>query len=336
MSGQTLSAKHPPAGNPIPQTAQTDRHPALGVRTIRPEAHAMPHDARIEPVTDPGDPRVAPYMNVKDAWLRHQAGLDPGGSFMAEGRLVVGQLLRSRYRPRSLLIAPKHLETMQAAGELDAWPSGAPIYLAEKAVLDAITGIELHRGILALADRGPEPNAGVVLASCASAVVLEDLSNHDNVGGIFRSVAALAGVSAGEGPGGGAVLMNARTCDPLYRKAIRVSMGTALRVAWARVEPWPHKLQMLSEKGFVTLALTPGAGSVSLSEAVRRFGPEGSELGGRRVALLVGAEGPGLTDRAMASADARVRIPIDTRVDSLNVTVAASIALAALVRPPGA
>ncbi|TVQ63384.1 MAG: RNA methyltransferase [Phycisphaerales bacterium] len=294
----------------------------------------MPDDAPIQIVADPGDPRVAAYMNVKDAWLRHKAGLDPGGSFIGEGRLVVGQLLRSDYRPRSLLIATKHLETMRAAGELDAWPSEAPIYVAEKAVLDAITGIELHRGILALADRGPEPDASAVLARCASAVVLEDLSNHDNVGGIFRSVAALAGVGAGRSRGGGAVLMNERTCDPLYRKAIRVSMGTALRVPWARLDSWPSALQSLSDHGFVTLALTPAPGSIALGEAVRRFGPGGSERGGRRVALLVGAEGPGLTARAMSAADACVRIPIDPRVDSLNVTVAASIALASLVVPP--
>jgi len=269
-------------------------------------------------------------MNIKDAWLRHQAGLDPGGSFMVEGRGLIPHLLAGRYRPRSLLIAPALHDAMTRAGELDNWPASAPIYLAEKPVLDAITGMELHRGILALAARGAEPKAADVLARAQVAVVLEDLANHDNVGGIFRSVAALAGVPDpdADGPSGGAVVMNARTCDPLYRKAVRVSMGAAMRVPWARLEPWQEGLNNLAARGFHTIALTPAPDAVDLAEAVAMLRKEASSP---RIALLAGAEGPGLSAHAIRSAQLRVRIPIDPRIDSLNVTVAVSIALAALV-----
>src|SRR5262249_36257417 len=155
------------------------------------------------------------------------------------------------------------------------------------------------------------PDLPRMLASVRLLVVLEDLANHDNVGGIFRAVGALGGI------GTAAAILSPRCCDPLYRKAIRVSMGMALRVPSARLEPWPAGLSALQEAGFTLLALTPRSDATPIDVLAPIAKP----------ALLLGAEGPGLSDAAMAMADRRVRIPIARGVDSLNVVVATGIAL---------
>lgn len=279
------------------------------------------------PISDAADERVDPYRDQRDAWLRARhnpaaasddsqpegVGFD-GGGFMVEGRLVLRQLVASRFRAQSLLVLEHRLEAIE--DELGALPEATPVYMVDRATMAQICGFDVHRGILCAAERGQPLCAQDVLARAQTLVVLEDLANHDNVGGIFRSLAALGG------PDRSGVLLSPRCCDPLYRKAIRVSMGWALRVPFAFADDWPGVLDNLGDAGWTTVALTPGEGAVDLDT-----------VGGiERPALLVGAEEPGLSDAALARASVRARIPIDPGVDSLNAMVAASIALHALKR----
>jgi tRNA G18 (ribose-2'-O)-methylase SpoU len=209
-------------------------------------------------------------------------------------------------------------------------PPETPVYLAEQPILNQVVGFNIHRGILAAGIRPQPPDLTQLLARARTLVILEDLANHDNVGGIFRATAALAGLPLSvpsclraSVPSGSAILLSPGCADPLYRKAIRVSMGAALHIPFARLEPWPAALAQVRAAGFTLIALTPAPDAAALSEVVRPARP----------ALLLGAEGPGLSPEALAAADLRVRIPIDPAVDSLNVTVAGAIALAALARP---
>ncbi|MCB9846022.1 MAG: RNA methyltransferase [Phycisphaeraceae bacterium] len=273
---------------------------------------------RIVPIDSIDDPRVEPYRNQRDAWLRaaHNParapdGLDDSGLFIAEGHWVVEQLARSEFAGHSLLIAAPRLDAIGPT--LDLFPPDTPAYVAPQPVLDGIAGFHVHRGVLACGHRPPPRDPGDVLDSSRTLVVLVGLTNHDNVGGIFRCVAALAGPDA-------AVLLTPDTCDPLYRKALRVSMGWALRVPFATIET--GAIADLAESGWTTLALTPDPAAPDLAD----LGPID------RPALLIGAEGPGLCPEILARAARRARIPIDPRVDSLNATVAAGIALSVLAR----
>ncbi|MCC6660551.1 MAG: RNA methyltransferase [Phycisphaerales bacterium] len=258
-------------------------------------------DAR---VTDSGDPRVADYADLRGEGAHPDRGLARRGLLMAEGDLVVRQLLRSRYRVRSVLGTPRRLGAL--ADALVAL--NAPIYEAERGVMNELVGFDIHRGVLAAADRGEPASLGTVLQSARSLVVLEDLANHDNMGGIFRNVAALAP--------GGAVVLSPGCCDPLYRKAIRVSLGHALHVPFARALDWPADLIRIAAAGFTTIGLAPGPGCEDIGR-VRAARP----------ALLLGAEGPGLTRVTMGCVQRRVTIPMPGGADSLNVSVACGIAL---------
>jgi tRNA G18 (ribose-2'-O)-methylase SpoU len=189
------------------------------------------------------------------------------------------------------------------------------VYQAEREVVERIVGFDLHRGILASCHRGEGRRVADLAASCETLVVLEDLANHDNVGGIFRCVAALAGPRAG-------VVLSPRCCDPLYRKSIRVSTGHVLRVPFARSADWPADLGRLRDSGHSVIALDAGEGATDIGAVARPA----------RLALLVGAEGPGLTGEALAEAGCRARIAMTPGVDSLNAVVACAIALHRLVR----
>lgn len=262
-------------------------------------------------VSDLADPRLADYATLRDAELRHrERGESPGGRFMAEGELVVRRLLDSQFRPVSVLLTATRLEALRDA--LVRLPAGTPVYLAGQNLMNEVVGFNIHRGVLASAERGPGLDPSRLLERCRTLVALEGLTNHDNVGGIFRSVAALAGPASG-------VLLSPGCCDPLYRKSIRVSMGHALRIPFAVLAPWPDALAGVRAAGFTVIAMTPGAGAVPIQEL--RLGA------GRRALLLLGAEGPGLSPEAMRAADLCVRIPISPDVDSLNVGTAAAIAL---------
>jgi tRNA G18 (ribose-2'-O)-methylase SpoU len=259
-------------------------------------------------VTSIDDPRLTPFLRVDDGELRRRDGV-----FLAEGRLVVRRLLADRrHVVRAVLLtdAARH-----ALDDVLASRPDVPVYVVPLPWMEPITGFNLHRGCLAVAER-PVPREWRELAGASRALVLEGIGNPDNVGGLFRAAHALGADAVFIGPGTG---------DPFYRKALRVSCGGALAVPFATVPSIPELLSDLIERGTDVWAMTPAAGSVPLAEACRR--PRSS------VALLLGAEGSGLTVDAVARASCRVRIPIDPAADSLNVTVAAGIALAALGWP---
>ncbi len=284
---------------------------------------------RITPIHDPDDPRVAVFRNQKDAWLRaahnpDRAGARTGGTptgdglFMAEGALVVEHLLASAYPVESVLVAAGRAGAL--ADLLGRVPAGVPIYAADRGVIEGIAGFDLHRGLLACGRRLPARDATDLASACRALVVLEDLSNHDNLGSVFRSAAVLGGAGVG-------VLLSPRCCDPLYRKALRVSMGHALRLPFAVMDDWPAGLGMLAGLGYTLLALDPAADAAP----VDRVDPPG------KPALVFGAEGPGLSAgvRALLGAGGGrlVGIPQATGADSLNIAVAAGVAMHRLLRP---
>ena len=272
---------------------------------------------------DPGlDTLLTPYRNQKDAWLRVQqqggTGLEEG-FFLAEGELVVRTLVESPHRVVSVLCTPTRLAGMGAC--LAQLPAETPVLVAGRRVVEQIVGFDMHRGILALGQRLNPPAADDLLARARLVVVCEDLANHDNLGAVFRNVACLVGAPEGaDGPIPAAVLLSPGCCDPLYRKSLRVSMGHVLRVPFARVEAWPGGLAGLRAAGFRVLALTPGTGAVDLGRL--EHNPND------RLAVVIGAEGPGLSKEALAAADQRVRIPMATGADSLNVATALAVVLA--------
>jgi tRNA G18 (ribose-2'-O)-methylase SpoU len=255
----------------------------------------------IEHVASLADPRLDDYRNVPDPELLRSRGL-----FVAEGRLVVRRLLdASPYRTRSVLLTPAAHERL--ADLVDRHPD-VPVYVVAPDAMNAIAGFNIHRGCLAVGERpAPRPHREL-LGAGSPVVVLEGVSNADNVGGIFRSAAAF---------GAAAVLLGPGCADPLYRKAIRTSMGAALTVPFAAMPNWPDDLREVRAAGFTLVALTPAADAVPL-----HMMPHGV-----RLALIAGHEGEGLTSAALAAADVRARISIAAGVDSLNVAAAATIAL---------
>jgi tRNA G18 (ribose-2'-O)-methylase SpoU len=239
--------------------------------------------------------------------------MDTGhGVFVVEGSRSVAQLLHSEWPLLSLLLRPERVDAMTDAIETFE-RRGAPVYVAGPAVFDRIAGFPVHRGVLALAGRRPQPDPLSLVAGVDRVVVVEAINDHENLGSIFRNAAAL---------GAGAVLLDPRCCDPLYRRTVRVSVGQVLRVPFARLDPWPAALRSLTGRGFSIVALDPAASEPL--DALPRHGP---------LALLVGGEGPGLSEPARRAADRRVRIPMAAGVDSLNVATAVAIALHHLARP---
>lgn len=260
-------------------------------------------------VNDASDPRLADYAGLSD-----RLGIHRGNRFVCEGRLIVEHLVHSGYPIRSVFLADNWLDRMRPT--LDLIPPNTPLYIAPEPVLDRIIGFAFHRGILACGEITHPPSASDILRTASRLIILEDLSNHDNMGSIFRSTSALWGRAAG-------VLLSPGCCHPLYRKSVRVSMGHALRIPFATLDPWPAALDTLRHAGFTILGLTPAEGSIELRHAQSELAahPE------RKVALLLGAEGPGLTSQTLAQVDRKVRIDMDPHADSLNVGVAAAIAM---------
>ncbi|QKW05546.1 RNA methyltransferase [Streptomyces sp. NA04227] len=259
-------------------------------------------------IDDPGDPRLHDYTGLTDVELRRRR--EPAeGLFIAEGEKVIRRALDAGYRMRSMLLSAKWVDTMRAVIEA----CEAPVYVISPELAEQVTGYHVHRGALASFGRAPLPSAADLVGSARRIAVLESVNDHTNVGAIFRSAAAL---------GMDAVLLSPDCADPLYRRSVKVSMGAVFAVPYARVEPWPRGLEAVREAGFELLALTPEETAVSLDEAA----PHRRE----RVALLLGAEGDGLSRRALAAADARVRIPMAHGVDSLNVGAAAAVAFYAV------
>jgi tRNA G18 (ribose-2'-O)-methylase SpoU len=253
----------------------------------------------------PDDSRLEPYRHVGDPeWIRSR------DLFVAEGRLVVERLIElERFDIESVLVnRAAHDALFERLSSLDR-----SVYVCDDSTLASITGFNFHRGCLALVAR-PAPRPADELLPARRLLALEGVGNPDNIGGLFRTAAAFAV----EG-----ILLNHTSGDPLYRKAIRTSMGAALKVPFARIEndDWLVRLDTYRRSGFKVIALTPAADA----EPLARFA--GQVRAEDRLIVLVGAEGPGLESATLANADARVRIPIDSAVDSLNVVVAAGIAL---------
>lgn len=271
-------------------------------------------------VTDADDPRLDDYRRLNDPASR-RAVERSGSFFIAEGELVIRTLIEERrtWPIRSVLVTPQRYDAMaDVLGELD----GVPVYVAPLDVLRAVSGFDVHRGALASAERGTPRALHDVLHEAThdanTVLVLEAVSDHENLGALFRNAAAL---------GAGAVVLGPRTGDPLYRRSLRVSMGHVLRVPFARSDT-PDILGALRAAGYRLVALTPSPDS----EPVASFAARPSDGKDKdKIALLLGAEGPGLSDEWLAQADDRVRIPMAPGVDSLNVAVAAAVALYELV-----
>jgi tRNA G18 (ribose-2'-O)-methylase SpoU len=255
-------------------------------------------------ITAPDDPRIAAYRQVRE---RDLTGRENG--FIAEGEVVLRVLLSAgaRCKPSSLLVAENRLARLEPLiGDLD---SAIPIYAASQAVMDAIVGFPIHRGMLAFGERSPDPGASALLATLpprALVMVLFGVANHDNMGGLFRNAAAF-GVDA--------VLLDPRSCDPLYRKAIRVSVGAVLKVPFGRLAEGEDALTLLERAGITPLALSPGGAE-----------PFASLKRPARAAILFGAEGPGLPPDVLARART-LAIPMAVGWDSLNVAAASAIVL---------
>jgi tRNA G18 (ribose-2'-O)-methylase SpoU len=254
-------------------------------------------------ITDPFDPRIEAFRDVRERDL-----VGRQGRFIAEGEVVLRAAARAGLHPlASVLVAEKRVQGL--AEVLDALPGRPAVYAADQAVLDAVTGFHIHRGILALGAPVALPSAEALLASAperASVVVLFGIGNHDNMGGVFRNAAAF---------GTHAVLLAPDCCDPLYRKAIRVSVGAALTTPFGRLAPQTDAVELLARHGFEPLALSPAG-----DEVLAGLQPPA------RAAVLLGSEGPGLPAALMA----RVRtlsIPMAGAFDSLNVATTSGIVL---------
>lgn len=261
-------------------------------------------------IDDAADARFADYRNIPDPELARRRGI-----FVAEGRLVVRRLLESAWTTRSVMVTPTAIGAV--ADLLERQPS-LPVFQVPQHVMDTVVGFNIHRGCLAIGERPPAISYDRLSTGATRLVALEQVGNADNVGAVFRSAAGL---------GADGVLLGPWCTDPLYRKAIRTSMGAALQVPFASAEPWPDALCRLRDDGWAAIGLTPS--------------PDAPVLGGvaaavrdRRVAIVAGHEGDGLTSAALQACTHLARIPMAGGVDSLNVAMAVTIALYALARDP--
>ena len=258
---------------------------------------------RVVPVDDPADPRLVELTRLTDAAARATIEAEHG-CFVAEGILTLETVLASAYPLRCVLVAESRLP--RVAGLLH--DVDVDVHVGPLALLEGVTGYPIHRGVIASVGRLPLPDPDDLLAGARRVLVVEGVTDHENLGALFRNAAAF-GVDA--------VLLDPRCADPLYRRSVRVSLGHLLRVPWTRVAPLAQSLDQIRSAGLRTVALTP-AGEVTVHD----IDPAD------RLAWLVGAEGPGLDPATLAAADARVRIPVAPGVDSLNVATAAAVALA--------
>jgi tRNA G18 (ribose-2'-O)-methylase SpoU len=262
-------------------------------------------------IDDPGDPRLVDYARLVD--VGHRVRREPAdGLFIAEGGLTLRRALDAGYTPRSVLLTPNRLDP--AAEEIAAvQAAGGVVYVVGPDIAERLTGFQVHRGLLAAMNRRALPPIGDVLRAARRVLVLEDIVNHTNVGAAIRGGAAF---------GADAVLVTPACADPLYRRAVRTSMGTVFQVPWTRLTNWPGDLNRLHDAGFVSVALTPEETAQDIAEFAAAGYP--------RIALVLGTEGEGLAATTLAATTHRVRIPMAPGVDSLNVAAAAAVACYAL------
>jgi tRNA G18 (ribose-2'-O)-methylase SpoU len=254
-------------------------------------------------ITDPADPRLGDYRDLRDVELRKHLEAEHG-LFLAEGEKVVRRSVEAGFAPRSFLMAPRWVD-----GLADVLATTeVPCFVLSEALVEQVTGFHVHRGALASLERRALPSVTSVLTGARSVLVLEDLVDHTNVGAIFRSGAAF---------GFDAVLLAPRCADPLYRRSIKVGMGAVFSTPWTRLPDWYDALPALSAAGFTTVALTLADDATAIEDAV---------AGVDRVALVLGSEGHGLSRRWEQSADRRAIIPMREGIDSLNVAAATAVA----------
>lgn len=259
--------------------------------------------AHLITVQNPADPRLDDFRDLTTADRRPDR---PGGRglVIAEGVVVVRRLLDSPYPVRAILGVSARLADLAE----DLADQDVPVYSVAAELMAEVVGFHLNRGVLAVADRTAPVDVSRLIQNARVLAVLEAVNDHENLGALFRNAAAF-GVDG--------VLFGPRCADPLYRRSVRVSMGHVLRVPFGELPgPWPDSLRTLRAAGLRTLALTPRVDAVALAKA---------DLAGARVAVLLGAEGPGLTDEALDAAGEWLRIPMATGVDSLNVATAAAV-----------
>lgn len=265
----------------------------------------MSHSPPVEHIDDPDDPRVAEFRDLR----HHPAdmGADPT-SFIVEGAVPFGVVARAGLRLRSILLLSSKVALL--APTLGLVPDDVPIRVADRRILAEIVGFDLHRGVLACAHRPPPTHPDDLLSQCRRVVVTEALNDHENLGALFRNAAAM---------GVGGVLLDDLTADPLYRRSVRVSSGWAAALPHARIGSLPDGYTLLRDNGFRIVALTPAADSIPVDDAAD------SGMFDGRVALVVGAEGPGLSSAALAEADQRVCVPMAPGVDSINVATCLAV-----------
>lgn len=268
-------------------------------------------------VDDPDDPGLADYRHLTDAAARRSIeGADGRGIFVVEGRLALRQLLRSRFRIRSILVAETRAGAVTA--ELEGAPDpvatvGLPVMVAPRSLLEAVTGFDVHRGVLAAADRAPLPEPEQVLPRCRRLVVAVEISDTENLGALFRNAAAL---------GMDGVVLDQRSADPLYRRCIRVSSGWTLRLPYCRLGHDGSPIGTLRSHGFRPVALTPDPAALDVDRAAEQG------LLDDPLALVVGAEGAGLPSEVIDACHAAVRVPMSGEVDSLNVATSLAVVAA--------
>ena len=284
---------------------------------------------KIIPITDLNNPQVQAYTNLTELQLRNR--LEPAkGLFIAEQPKVIDRALAAHVEPLSFLLEERWLAQMQE--EFDfvdrTWGPDVPVFVASEELLTQLTGFRLHRGALAAMKRWPLPSVSAVCKGASLVAVLENVVNHENIGAMVRSAAAL-NVDA--------VLVTPSCADPLYRRSVRVSMGTVFQVPWTRIggddyHQWPNpSIQELKDLGFTTVAMALRDDSLSLPELARRCAlPKDAPEHIGKVALIFGTEGEGLMPRTLRAADYTVKIPMAHHVDSLNVAASSAVAFYAI------
>ena len=262
-------------------------------------------------IEDPKDERLQDYFGLTDVALRRRTEPERG-LYIAESEKVIRRALGAGHRPRSYLMAERWLADLADLVE-QAGRDGVPVFVGEHDVIEAMTGFHLHRGALASMQRPELVSPELLLQGATRVAVLEDIVDHTNVGAVFRSAAAL-GVDA--------VLVTPRCADPLYRRSVRVSMGTVFQVPWTRIDPWPEGVDLLRDNGFTVAAFALSDDAVGLDDLAAD--PP------KRLALILGTEGDGISRRVLEGSDLVVKIPMAGGVDSLNVAAASAVAFWAL------
>jgi tRNA G18 (ribose-2'-O)-methylase SpoU len=257
-------------------------------------------------ITDAADPRLSDYVRLRDASLRRHLESEHG-LFIAEGAKVIRRAVEAGYRPRSFLLAERWLDGL--CDVLVRWPA-APVFVVTEDLAEQVTGFHVHRGALASLHREQRYDVGELL-TLHRLVVLEDIVDHTNVGAILRNAAGL---------GWDGALLSPRAADPLYRRSIKVSMGAVFSLPWARLDDWHAAPRMLTEAGFLTVALSLASDAIELSQLAASITPQ------TRIALMLGTEGAGLSKRWSEGAMVCARIPMSAGIDSLNVASAAAVA----------